>query len=538
MPLLGYAHRPVAYGRHGLVAAAHPAATLAGLDVLREGGNVADAAIAVNATLAVVQPHMCGLGGDLFVLYRHGPSGEVVFLNAAGRSGARATPEALRQRGLDAVPLQGPLAVSVPGAVAGWGALADRFGSRPLGDLLKPAIVLASDGFPVSDLMAQTIVERSVQIEDPEWHRIYAPGGQGPGAGEVLRQPDLARSLGRLAADGAEVFYRGELAARIVGHIEAGGGYLTADDLARHVARWQAPIATTYRGFTVYQTPPPTQGLTLLQALDLVEGFDVVGRAPGSADHLHRLIEALKLAYADRDRYIGDPDHVAVPVAALLDKAYAARRRRLIERRRAAAAPVPGSLAGDTTGFVVATADGSTLAGIQSLYTAFGAGVVPPGTGITLHNRGSSFSLDPASPSRFGPGRQPFHTLIASLVLEAGEPAAALATMGGHGQPQTHLQILVNLLDFGMSPQEAIERPRVIQGRVRPTDPGDRLRVESRVPPRTLATLRRRGHRIDLVPERSWVMGHAHALTVKRTAAGCVLAGGADPRGEGLALGY
>ena len=538
MPILGYAHRPVACGRDGLVASAHPAATLAGLDILRAGGNVVDASIAVNATLAVVQPHMCGLGGDLFVLYFHAPSSELCFLNAAGRSGSRATPEALRQRGLDAVPIQGPLAVSVPGAVAGWGALADRFGSRPLAELLKPAVTLASDGFPVSDLLAQTITERAPLIEDPEWHRIYAPGGEGPRTGAVLRQPDLGRSLARLAAEGPEAFYQGEVAGRIVEHVAVGGGFLTRDDLARHAARWQRPISTTYRDCTVFQTPPPTQGFTLLQALNLVETFDVASLSPQSPDHLHVLVEALKLAYADRDRYLGDPDHVTVPLATLLDKTYTATRRARLHRRRAARMTVSGELLGDTTGFVVGAGDGCVLAGIQSLYTAFGAGVVPPGTGIALHNRGSSFSLDPGSPSVLAPGKQPLHTLVASLVLRDRQPVVALATMGGHGQPQTHLQILVNLLDFKMDPQEAIERPRVIRGKVRPTDPGDRLRVEGRVPARTVATLRRRGHLVDLVPDRAVVMGHAHVLTVEWTAAGPVLAGGADPRGDGLALGF
>lgn len=538
MPLVGYSHRPVAYGVHGVVAAAHPQAVLTGVEVLRGGGNVIDAAIAVNAVLAVVQPHMCGPGGDFFCLYYHAPSGDVAFLNGAGRSGSRASVDAIRGRGLAAIPLIGPVAVSVPGCVDAWGTLAARYGTHALGDLLKPAITLAAEGFPCTDLLAQTIHERREVIEDPEWHRVYASDGRGPRAGDRLRQPDLARSLTLIAEEGADVLYRGELAARLVRHLEAGGGLLTADDLARHAARWQSPIATSYRGATVYQTPPPTQGLALLQALNLVEGFDLAALGHLSADRVHLLVEALKLAYADRDRYIGDPDHVAVPVAALLDKTYAARRRTLIQRRRATRAVSCGDPVGDTTGFVLAAADGSAIAAIQSLYSAFGSGVVPPGTGISLHCRGAGFSLDPASPSVLAPGKQPFHTLIATLVLQAGTPAAALATMGGHGQPQTHLQVLTNLLDFGMDPQEAIERPRAVHGRVRPTDPDDRLRVERRLPPRVVKTLQRRGHPVDLVPDWSPTMGQAHALTVRSEAGGRVLAGGADPRGDGLALGY
>ncbi len=538
MPDLGYAYRPVAYGRHGLVAAAHPYAAQAGIEVLKGGGNAVDAALAVNAVLAVAQPHMCGLGGDLFALLFDAPSREVLFLNGAGRSGSRATPAALQARGLSALPLVGPLSVSVPGCADAWHALATRYGTRGLADLLKPAIALAADGVPVSHLLAQTVGERADAFDDPEWHRIYAPEGRLPGAGDRLRQPDLAATLTRVADSGPEVLYRGELGERLVRHLEAGGGFLTREDLAAHTSRWQPPIATVYRGATVFQTPPPTQGLTVLEALNVLEGFDLAAMGHHSVDHLHHLVEAIKVAFADRDRFIGDPDHVAVPVAALLDKGYAARRRALVDPRRAALGVPCGDPTGDTTGFVVADAAGSVIAVIQSLYTAFGSGVVPPGTGVVLHNRGASFALDPGSPSVLAPRRQPFHTLIAALVLRDGAPAAALATMGGHAQPQTHVQVLTNLLDFGMDPQEAIERPRFVQGRMRVTDPEDRLRIEARVPPRVRAALVRRGHRLDVVAERAVTMGHVHALTIRREADGWLVAGGADPRGDGLALGY
>ncbi|MGH7320913.1 MAG: gamma-glutamyltransferase [Candidatus Rokuibacteriota bacterium] len=538
MPQIGYAHRPVAYGHHGLVASAHPQATLAGLEVLRTGGTAVDAAIATNAVLAVVQPHMCGLGGDLFCLLFDAASGAVLFLNGAGRSGTLATVEAVRRRGLAAIPLIGPLSVSVPGCAEAWGALLARYGTRPLGALLKPAIAVAADGFPCSDLLSQTIRERSALIEDPEWHRIYVPDGRGPQTGDRLCQPDLAQSLALVAEGGPDVMYGGELGAALVRHVAGGGGFLTEDDLASHEARWQPPIATTYRGATVWETPPPTQGLATLLALNLVEGFDLRGLGYHTVDRLHLLVEAIKVAYADRDRYIGDPDHVAVPVSALLDKAYAARRRALIHPRRAAGRVACGDLAGDTTGFVVADAGGSVIAVIQSLYSAFGSGVMPPGTGISLHCRGAGFSLDPASPSVLAPRKQPFHTLIAALVTRDAQPLVALATMGGYGQPQTHLQVLTHLLDFDMDPQEAIERPRVIQGRMRPTDPDDRLRIEARVSGRVRAALKRRGHPVDVVSDWAATMGHAHALTVRVNAGERLLAGGADPRGDGLALGY
>jgi gamma-glutamyltranspeptidase/glutathione hydrolase len=530
--------RPVAFGTRGLVASAHPLATLAGLDLLREGGGVVDAAIAVNAVLAVVQPHMCGLGGDLFCLYRPAGTREVLFLNGAGGAGARADAAALVRRGLRALPLTGPQAVTVPGCVAAWGALATRFATRPLATLLAPAIALATEGFPVSDLLAHVIAERRTTLEDPGWHAIFAPDGQGPRAGDRLRQPDLGRTLARIAKEGPDALYQGELAQRLARHLAAGGGFVTAEDLAAHAPRWQAPLVLPYRGRTVWQTPPPTQGLTLLQALALVEGLAPPARDPHGVDTLHGQIEALKLAYADRDRWLGDPDHVRVPVAALLDPGYTARRRAAIDRRRAVRHATCGDPAGDTTGFVVGTADGAMIAVIQSLYWGFGSGVVPPGTGITLHNRGAAFALDPASPNLLAPGKQPLHTLIATLVTEGDRPVAALATMGGHGQPQTHLQILTRLLDQGLDPQAAIEHPRVLQGRMRVTDPEDRLRVESRLPARAVAGLRRRGHLVDIEPPWSWTMGHAQALTWRRTAGGPLLAGGADPRGDGLALGY
>jgi gamma-glutamyltranspeptidase len=296
----------------------------------------------------------------------------------------------------------------------------------------------------------------------------------------------------------------------------------------------------------VWQTPPPTQGLTLLQTLGLLEGFDLPALGLHSAEHVHLLVEALKVAYADRDRWVADPERVEVPVADLLDPAYLAGRRRLIGPSAARDAASAGDPTGDTTGFVVADRTGGVIAVIQSLYSGFGSGVVAPGTGFALHNRGAGFSLDPASPNVLAPGKQPFHTLIAALLTRDGRPAGALATMGAHGQPQTHVQVLTNLIDFGQDPQEAIERPRFVQGRMRPTDRADRLRLESRLPPATVATLREWGHLVELTDEWSFVMGQAHALTAgapggepaDATVDPHPLVGGADPRGDGVALGY
>jgi gamma-glutamyltranspeptidase/glutathione hydrolase len=532
MPQIGYAHRPVALGREGMVASAHPLATLAGIEVLKSGGTAADAAVAVNAVLAVTQPYCCGVGGDFFCLYFDAASGRVHFLNGAGRSGSRASLEELGRRGLGQVPLSGPASVSVPGCARAWGMLLERFGTRPLDDLLAPAIRYAEAGFPTTDLVSQAIGERLAQIEDPEWRRIYAPEGRAPAAGDLLSQPDLGRTLTALGEEGPDLFYQGRIAEAIAARLDA-EGFVTAEDLASHTGEWGEPLATDYRGFTVYETPPPTQGLAALLALNLLEGFDLARLAFHSAEHLHLLIEMVKLAYADRDRWVADPSQSRVPVKGLLAKEYAARRRKAFDPKKAQAFQ-GGDPAGDTTGFVVADRRGNMVSVIQSLYASFGAGVIPEGTGVLLHSRGSYFSADPAHPNCFGPRKRPFHTLIAALVTKQGRPVMGFATMGADGQAQFHVQVPTNVLDFGMEIQEAIERPRFLLGRFYPGEPPDIVRIEGRVGRRALAGLGRRGHRVEAVGEFFHQMGHAHGIVMRNG----TLMGGADPRGDGAALGY
>lgn len=533
MPTLGYAFRPVALGRQGLVASAHPLATLAGLDVLRAGGTAADAAVAVNAVLAVTQPNSCGVGGDLFCLYWEAAGRRVHFLNGAGRSGARAGLDELRRRGLTGLPVLGPAAVSVPGCVRAWGMLLERFGTRPLGELLAPAIGWAERGFPVSAIVSQAIGELAPDNPDPEWRRIFLPAGRPPAPGELLVQADLARSLRELAGAGPDVFYTGRVGQAIARRLEA-EGFVTAADLAAHRGAWGEPIATTYRGHTVYQTPPPTQGVTALLALNLLEGFPLARLRLHSVAHLHLLIEMVKLAYADRDRWIADPAAARVPVAGLLDKGYAARRRAEFDPRKALAWG-PGQPEGDTTGFVIADGHGNLISVIQSVMNAFGSGVAVPGTGVVLQNRGRHFSLDPDHPNAFGPGRQPFHTLIATIVTRDGRPRLGFATMGGNGQPMFHVQVLTSVLDHGLDIQEAIERPRFLIGAFLPGEPADTLHVEDRVGARVLAGLTRRGHAVKAAPARFYKTGHAHGVVVREDG---TLMGGADPRGDGVALGF
>ncbi len=532
MPQIGYAHRQAPMARDGMVASCHPLASLAGVEVLKSGGNVVDAAIATNAVLGVTQPNYCGVGGDFFCLYYERETRRVHFLNGAGRSGSRASLVELQRRGLTAVPMIGAGSVSVPGVTRAWSMLLERFGTRPLKDLLAPAVHYAADGFPLTDIVSQAIRERAQLIDDPEWRRVFIPGGAFPQPGNVFRQPDLARTLTELG-DNADLFYRGRVGQAIVKRLER-DGFLTADDLAEHTGEWGEPVSTTYRGYTVWETPPPTQGLATLMTLNLLEGFDVTAHSIHSVEHLHLLLEMTKLAYADRDRWVADPAASRVPVLSLLDKAYAARRRARFDPDKAQRYDA-GEVDGDTTGFVIADGRGNVLSVIQSIYKGFGAGVVPPGTGVVLQNRGAYFNTNPEHPNCFGPRRRPFHTLIASIVTRDERPVLGLASMGGDGQAMFHSQILTNALDYGMEIQEAIERPRFFMGRLDPSDAPDLVRLESRVPVPVREALVARGH--NILPVSDWFSqeGQAHAVAVLKDGA---LRGGADPRGDGAAVGY
>ena len=531
MPQIGYSHRPLALGHHGMVAAAHPLATLAGVDVLRAGGTAADAAVAVNAVLAVTQPHMCGVGGDIFCLYYEAATGRVHFLNGAGRSGARAGLDELHRRGMDRLPVIGAETVSVPGCVRGWAMLLERFGTRSLGDLLGPAIAHA-EGFPCTSLLSQAIGEYAVVNPDPEWRRIFTAGGHAPALGASLVQADLARTLRDLAREGPDLFYRGRVAHAIAQRM-ATDGFVTLDDLAAHTGEWGAPLTTTYRGDTIYQTPPPTQGVAALLAYNMLETVDLKRHRLHSTEHLHLLLEIVKLAYADRDRWIADPVRARVPVEGLLDKAYAARRMAAFDPGKAGEY-TPGEPEGDTTGFVVADGRGNLIAVIQSLFNSFGSGVVPPGTGVVLQNRGRHFSVDPEHPNAFAPSKRPFHTLIASIVMREERPLLGFSTMGGNGQAMFHAQVLTNVLDYGLDMQEAIERPRFLIGSFLPDEPADSIHIEGRIAARVLSALARKGHRVKQAPDFFGRTGHAHGIVVRDG----TFMGGADPRGDGAALGF
>lgn len=532
MPTIGYSRRALALGRDGMVASCHPLATLAGVETLKAGGTAADAAVATNAVLAVTQSNNCGLGGDLFCLYWEAATRRVHFLNGAGRSGARASLDEVRRRGLKGLPVIGPETVSVPGAVRAWAMLLERFGTRPLDALLQPAIHYAGRGFPIGSILSQGITEFAPGNRDPEWHRVFRPGGRAPAPSEMFVQPDLARTLRDLAAEGPDLFYRGRVA-RAIAERMAKDGFLTPDDLAAHTGEWGEPIATTYRGYTVYETPPPTQGVTALLGLNMLETVDLGKHPLHSTEHLHLLLEVVKLAYADRDCWIADPQCAHVPLSGMLDKAYAAKRLAAFDPERATTY-APGEPEGDTTGFVVTDAQGNVAAVIQSLFNAFGSGVVPPGTGFCLQNRGRHFSMDGAHPNALAPHKRPFHTLMASITAKDDRPVLGFATMGGNGQAMFHLQALTNVFDYGLDIQEAIERPRFLIGAFLPDEPAETIRLEKRVDAGVVTALRRLGHPITLVDELFYRVGQAHGVMVHPDG---VLSGGADPRGDGMALG-
>jgi gamma-glutamyltranspeptidase/glutathione hydrolase len=537
VPMTG---RPLTLAPRGLVTSPHALASAAGVAALRAGGSAVDAAIATSAVLNVVYPHMTSVGGDAFWLVYDAGRREVRFLNAAGRAPAAATPAAYRARGQAEIPHRGWLAVaSGPGLVAGWAAAHAAFGRRPLAELLAAAVEYARDGFPVTGRLAGWITRTAaVLATDPATAAIFLPGGTAPAPGHRLRMLDLARTLEAIGAAGAAGFYEGEVAAEIARSSRAGGGLLEQTDLAVTRAEWGAPISGAYRGVTLYETPPPTQGFAALVMLGLLEGDPIARADPQSAEHVHLLVEAKKLAFADRNRYLGDPAFVPVPVDKLLDRAYLAERRRLIAGDRAQAWDrVPaGSLEGDTVYLATVDAAGNAVSLIQSLYFGFGAGVVAGRTGVVLANRGAYFSLVPEHPNVLAPGKQPAHTLMASLAFEGERLRWVFGAMGADGQPQIHAQVYTALIDFGLDLQAAIEAPRWLAGRFVLGDARERLNVEGRFPEATLEGLARRGHAVTRWEAWSELAGHAHGIELQPTTG--TRMGAADPRSDGAAIGY
>jgi gamma-glutamyltranspeptidase/glutathione hydrolase len=540
---LTYATRSVTLARHGMVAAAHPVAVQVGLDVLKRGGSAVDAAIAVNAALALMEPVSCGLGGDLFSMVWDPATAKLYGLNGSGRAPAALTPAKVKALADGTIPPYSPFAWTVPGCVDAWFELHARFGHVPMKDLLAPAIAYAQEGVPVPQVIAGSWARSVGRFRDlPGFADVFLPGGRAPAEGEPFANPALAHTLTLIAAGGRDAYYRGEIAAKIVAYSQKVGGFFAREDFARHASTWQEPISTTYRGMTVWELPPNGQGLAALELLNVLEHFDLKGMGRDDPDFWHVMVEAKKLAFADRARYYADPAFSPAPVAALLDKGYAAQQAKRIDMKRAARAVEPGNPAlahGDTTFLVTADERGMMVALIQSNYTGFGSGYVIPELGFGLHDRGALFSLKAGHPNVLAPGKRPFHTIIPAFMGRDGVPTTAFGVMGGDMQPQGHAQIVVNLVDFGMNLQEAGDAPRFYHTEDNePTGTvmhdGGVLHLESGVPQGVRQALLRRGHKLV---ETSGIAFGGYQAIYRDPKTG-VYFGATESRKDGCAAGY
>ncbi len=505
----------------GAVASSHHAATAVGREVLASGGNALDAAIAVGAMLAVVYPHMCGVGGDAFLLYYEARSGKVHCLNGTGPAPGLATRDAFAERGVEAVPVRGPLSVTVPGVVAAWDVALKRLGTRSLGDLLGPAIDAAQTGVEVGARLATWIREAGQQLDsDPTLSRRFLDvTGQPLLAGDRLRQPELATTLRRIAYAGARDFYRGEIAEELDRAMRDAGGLLRKADLRAYAPRWVAPIRTRHDGVDVLTTPPNSQGITALLMLKHLAAHRA--ESGSGADYVRALIAAKRAAFAIRDRYVTDPEHMPVSAAQLL-------RGGFRQPAQAVAAP---PLGGDTAYFCTTDSDGNVCSAIESIFYPFGSAFVAGDTGVLLHNRGHYFSLTPDQANRLEPGKRTLHTLMVCLALDRGRPRFAFGTMGADGQPQINVQVL-HQLSGGADPQAAVSAPRVLHGRFLVEDDPSVLHVEADFDPETLGSLHATLPMIKVVPARDERLGHAHALTIHLDG---TISSGSDPRSDGSA---
>ncbi|MEZ5820355.1 MAG: gamma-glutamyltransferase [Bradyrhizobium sp.] len=532
--------RPATLATHGMVTSPHSLASSAGVDVLRAGGSAIDAAIATSAVLAVVYPHMTGLGGDAFWLIHDGGSGEISYLNGGGRAAAGASAAALEERGLREIPLRGivPATLTVPGGVASWIAAHDVHGRLPLPRVLEAAIGYARDGFPVTARLSAFIeMMRDGLLQHRETAALFFRGGTMPRPGTTLANPNLANTLQAIAECGRAGFYEGPVAAEMARFSREQGGLFELADLALQGAAWGKPLVGRYRGFTIFNTPPPTQGFTVIEMLNLVESFglkDLLG-----PDRLHLLVQAKQIAYHDRDLLLADPAFANIPIETLISREYAARRLGLINPATALRwdqVPSYGSLSGDTVYIAAVDRHGNAASLIQSLYGAFGSCVTAGNTGVILQNRSAYFSLDSDHPNCLAPGKMPLHTLIASMAKRDGRLCTVLGCMGADGQPQIQLQLYTAMIDYGLDIQEALELPRFLSGRFGLGEARDTLYLESRFPADTIDALERRGHSIHRWGAWNEQGGHAHGITIGPEDR--MLSGGSDPRSDGAAIGY
>lgn len=520
-------------GRDGMVASPNYLATEAGVNVLRRGGSAVDAAIAANAVLAVVTPYLCGIGGDLFAMVYTPADGSLTGLNSSGRAPVEATLERVRDlAGGNKMPGHGPLTVTVPGCVEGWGSLHQRYGRLPFEEVLSDAIHYAGDGFPVSASFSRAI-ERAAQVFHPETPaaETFLPGGTAPREGSVFRYTRLAETLGTIAEQGPDAYYRGDVAREIVRSHRAVGGLLSLEDLARHQANWVEPLSVRYRDVEVYELPPNSQGIVALMMLNVLSHLPPAVIAEGGEKYVHVLAEVSRLAYADREKYISDIDHMRVPLSGLLSDEYGRERASLV--REQVSGTVVAGQPGGTIYLCAADRDGNLVSLIESNYTGIGSGVMAGETGIMLQNRGAWFSLDPDHVNVIAPGKRTMHTLMPGMAFRDGKPWLVFGTMGGSAQAQINVQILTHLIDQHMPLDEAIAAPRfdAIPLTAAPGEPT--LVMEGRFPNETIEGLKRRGHDVQVV--QPYAQGHAHAIEILDDG---VYVGASDPRTDSLALGY
>ncbi len=537
-----FATRSEVIARHGMAATSQPLATQVAVDILQKGGSAVDAAIAANAAIGLMEPTGSGLGGDLFAIVWDPVSGKLHGLNASGRSPFDLTLEELHRRKLTKIPSQGPLPVSVPGAVDGWFELHGRFGRLSMEENLAPAICYASEGFPVSEVIAHAWASnaRSLQKYDG-FAEIFMPGGRAPKKGEIFRNPALAKTLEAIAKGGRDAFYKGDIARTIAAYMKRQGGFLSERDLAAHSSDWVEPVSSSYRGWEVWELPPSGQGIAALQILNILEAFDLAAMGFGSADHIHHFVEAKKLAFEDRARFYADPEFNEIPVETLISKEYAGERRASLDPARAAREvgsgdPIPNQ--GDTIYLTTADSDGMMVSLIQSNYRGMGSGMTPDGLGFVLQDRGELFDLTEGRFNTYEPHKRPFHTIIPAFVTREGKPFMSFGVMGGATQPQAHAQIIINMVDFGMNLQEAGDAPRILHsGSSQPTGErmvdGGRVSLETGFPYESIRDLASRGHRVGF---ESGPYGGYQAILYD--AENGVYYGASESRKDGNAAGY
>lgn len=537
-----FATRSEIIARQGMAATSHPLATQIAIDILQQGGTAVDAAIAANAALGLMEPTGSGMGGDLFALVWIDQGKKLYGLNASGRSPDGLALEEFKRQGFKDIPMIGPLSVSVPGAVDGWFQLHERFGKLEMEQLLEPTIRYARQGFPVTEVIAHSWAASDENLRDqPNFSSTFLPEGKAPSEGTIFRNLDLAATLEKIAQEGRDVFYRGAIAQTIDQFCKRAGCFLRARDLAEHTSTWVEPVSVNYRGYQVWELPPNGQGIATLQMLNILEAFDLRSMGHNSVEALHHLVEAKKIVFEDRAKFYADPDFNAIPVAELISKEYANERRQLLDPEKASSeipAGDPKLQIGDTIYLTVADQDHNMVSLIQSNYAGFGSGLVPDGLGFGLQNRGALFNLEEGHFNSYAPHKRPFHTIIPAFVTQDGEPFLSFGVMGGDMQPQGHVQILTNIIDFEMNLQEAGDAPRFYhRGSSSPTGSittdGGELALESGVPEKVREGLAARGHRLVSVTGQ---FGGYQAIGYD--AANDAYRGASESRKDGMAMGY